>query len=61
MREELLDPEEPRANVVGVGTGVKWSKGEPTGKPSVIVLVRIPFRYAETSSITATMLRSRTA
>jgi hypothetical protein len=37
--EELLDPEEPRANVVGVASGVKWREGEPTGEPAVLVLV----------------------
>lgn len=37
--EELLDPEEPRANVVGVAAGVKWRNGEPTGDPAVLVLV----------------------
>lgn len=37
--EEFLNPDEPRANVVGVGTGVKWRGGEPTGKPAVLVLV----------------------
>jgi hypothetical protein len=37
--EELLDPAEPRANVVGVASGVKWRDGEPTGKPAVLVLV----------------------
>jgi hypothetical protein len=37
--EELLDPEVPRANVVGVAAGVKWRDGEPTGDPAVLVLV----------------------
>jgi hypothetical protein len=36
---ELLDPEQPRANVVGVATGVKWTDGEPTGQPALLVLV----------------------
>jgi hypothetical protein len=37
--DEFLKPEEPLANVVGVGSGVKWSDGEPTGEPAVLVLV----------------------
>jgi hypothetical protein len=36
---ELLNPEEPTSNVVGVAAGVKWRKGEPTGEPAVLVLV----------------------
>lgn len=36
---ELLNAEEPRANVVGVASGVKWRDGEPTGEPAVLVLV----------------------
>ncbi len=36
---EFLNPEEPLANVVGVGSGVKWRGGEPTGEPAVLVLV----------------------
>jgi hypothetical protein len=36
---ELLDPERPRANVVGVATGVKWKNGQPTGEPALLVLV----------------------
>lgn len=38
--EKLLDPDKPRENLVGVGYGVKWTKGEPTGKPAVLALVR---------------------
>jgi len=37
--DEFLKPEEPLANVVGVGSGVKWKGGEPTGEPAVLVLV----------------------
>ncbi len=37
--DDFLDPDKRRPNVVGIGSGVKWSKGEPTGKPAVIVLV----------------------
>jgi hypothetical protein len=35
----LLDSERSRANVVGVGTGVKWKNGQPTGEQALIVLV----------------------
>jgi hypothetical protein len=37
--KDMLQIEVPKANVVGVGLGVKWSKGEPTGKPAVLALV----------------------
>lgn len=36
---EFLDPKKPRGNVVGLGVGVKWKKGEPTGEPALIALV----------------------
>jgi len=36
---EFLDPEKPRPNIRGVASGVKWSNGEPTGEPAVLVLV----------------------
>ena len=36
--QELM-VEAPKANVVGVGVGIKWRKGEPTGDPAMIVLV----------------------
>ena len=37
--DELLREDSPPANVVGVGVGVKWTDGVPTGKPAVLVLV----------------------
>ena len=38
--EEFLDPEKRGAsNVVGMGIGVKWRKGQPTGEPALVVLV----------------------
>jgi hypothetical protein len=37
--EAFLDPADPQPNVVGVGLGVKWTEGVPTGKPAVLVLV----------------------
>lgn len=36
---EVMAPDHPRANVVGVATGVKWSNGRPTGEPALLVLV----------------------
>lgn len=36
---QLLNAEQPLANVVGVASGVKWRGGEPTGEPAVLVLV----------------------
>lgn len=37
--EEFMNPQKPRANVVGIASGVKWSEGKPTGKPALIILV----------------------
>jgi hypothetical protein len=37
--DQFLAPESQPMNVVGVATGVKWSNGEPTGEPAVLVLV----------------------
>ena len=37
--EEFLDPIHQKANVVGMGIGVKWRNNEPTGEPALIVLV----------------------
>jgi hypothetical protein len=38
--EGFLDPEKRGAsNIVGMGVGVKWRKGQPTGEPTLVVLV----------------------
>lgn len=37
--EEFMNPEHPRANLVGMGVGVKWKNGEPTGEPALVALV----------------------
>jgi hypothetical protein len=37
--EEFMNPEAPRANVLGFGHGVKWTGREPTGKAAVLVFV----------------------
>lgn len=37
--QQLMDPDKPYPNVVGVGTGVKWSNGQPTGEPALLALV----------------------
>jgi len=37
--DEFMAPGALHANVVGMGVGVKWSGGQPTGQPAVIVLV----------------------
>jgi len=37
--ESFLSPEKLLPNVVGMGLGVKWTNGEPTGEPSLVVLV----------------------
>lgn len=36
---EFLDPAKQRANVIGMGVGVKWKQGQPTGEPALVVLV----------------------
>lgn len=36
---EFLEPLKQPANVVGMGVGVKWKKGQPTGEPALVVLV----------------------
>lgn len=37
--EEFLAPSKKCANVVGLGVGVKWKNGRPTGEPALVVLV----------------------
>ncbi|MFE7119915.1 hypothetical protein ACFU99_31295, partial [Streptomyces sp. NPDC057654] len=36
---DFLRPQQPVANVVGFGHGVKWTDGEPTGQEAVLVFV----------------------
>lgn len=36
---EFLVPKKILPNVVGMGIGVKWSNGQPTGEPALVVLV----------------------
>jgi hypothetical protein len=58
--DHLLAPGNERANLVGVGVGVKWTGGQPTGQPALLTLVtqkltsdalprrdRIPARIAD--------------
>lgn len=37
--EDFLVPQKMLPNVVGMGVGVKWSNGQPTGEPALVVLV----------------------
>ncbi|MBD2678590.1 MULTISPECIES: hypothetical protein [Nostoc] len=37
--EEFMKPGQLRPNVVGLGVGVKWRNGEPTGEPALLTLV----------------------
>lgn len=37
--EGFLTPEKQPANVMGLGVGVKWKKGAPTGEPALVVMV----------------------
>ena len=37
--DEFLEPKKQQANVVGMGMGIKWKKGQPTGEPALIVFV----------------------
>ena len=39
IAEEELMNQRSRPNVVGMGVGVKWSNGEPTGEPALVALV----------------------
>lgn len=36
---DLLDRDDRPANLVGVGAGMKWTNGEPTGRPAILGLV----------------------
>ncbi|MDN5205097.1 hypothetical protein QQ008_27165 [Fulvivirgaceae bacterium BMA10] len=47
--EELLNFQQPRANLVGLADGVKWVNGEPTGEPSLIALVNYKLPKSEVS------------
>lgn len=35
----FMNPQDPIANVVGVGLGIKWTNAKPTGKMAIIVMV----------------------
>jgi len=37
--EAAVDAIMPRSNVLGVGAGIKWKDGKPTGEPALLVLV----------------------
>lgn len=39
VAEDYLDTQKQQENVVGMGIGVKWTNGEPTGEPALVVLV----------------------
>lgn len=39
VADEFLYPDNLRANVIGLGIGVKWKDNQPTGKPSLMILV----------------------
>lgn len=39
VRPRVLSPVAPYPNVIGLGVGVKWTRGQPTGKAAIIVLV----------------------
>lgn len=38
--DNFLDPDKPMENLVGMGYGVKWRDGQPTGEPALLALVR---------------------
>ncbi len=38
-QQDFLKPEAMRINVRGMGVGVKWKNGQPTGEPALVVLV----------------------
>jgi hypothetical protein len=37
--EEFIPKARPSSNVRGLGVGTKWTNGEPTGEPAIVVLV----------------------
>lgn len=37
--EGFMDPQKMPSNVVGLGAGVKWKNGQPTGEPALVALV----------------------
>lgn len=37
--DEFLDSTKQQTNVVGMGVGIKWKNGQPTGEPAIVVLV----------------------
>lgn len=37
--DEFLQPDRQLSNVVGMGVGMKWKKGQPTGEPALVVFV----------------------
>lgn len=37
--EVAVDEILPRGNVLGIGAGIKWKNGEPTGEPALLILV----------------------
>jgi len=39
VAEDFLDTAHRRANVIGMGVGMKWKNARPTGEPALIVLV----------------------
>jgi hypothetical protein len=47
---KLLAPEKQPANVVGIGVGVKWKGGVPTGEPALLVLVTHKLEKSQLSS-----------
>lgn len=48
--KELLDPQKIQSNVVGLGIGVKWTNGQPTGKTAMVVLVAQKLEESELSA-----------
>jgi len=48
--DKLLTPDKQLSNLVGVGLGVKWSNGQPTGKTALLALVSQKLPKDELSS-----------
>ncbi|CAN5907638.1 hypothetical protein BH24DEI2_BH24DEI2_08590 [soil metagenome] len=57
LRPEILSPVAPYPNVVGLGVGVKWTQGQPTGKAALIVLVT--HKLAKTQLAEADLIPSK--
>jgi len=57
--QELLNPAAPVTNVIGFGSGIKWTNGEPTGQEAMLVFVTQ--KLPETTLSSAELVPARMA